>query len=555
MSTAERSLDDILRALQERAKELNCLYRVDEVLNRKDVDWSSALRELVQIVPRGWQYPDRCVARLTLEGRVFEPPDFQETAWGQHADIVFEGETAGEISIYYTERMPNADEGPFLKEERRLINAIAERVGYLLLQRQLRRAMPVPDDAAEERGPAGRWGVILDFLRSTDRTLLRRISRRMINHLCWNDVKDAERLLLEFAPEAPPLEIEGFQDNRPRTRAHLRDLDTLADTTFELASRHLSEDEVFACIQSWIKEDKASFLSSALENLDTPLQAIADALERFHSLSVTEDELPMAVQIGLRVALMRRFFTDQLEFVNLAKDYVTLEDFHDLVRRVVFLPQSHGKLGGKSAGLFLASRIVARSPEYQNVLGGIKVPKTWYVTSDGLLQFLQYNDLEDVYDHKYLEIDRDPPRVPVPRPALQDLQLPAGADEGPGRGPRRFRGPADHRAQLEPARGPRGLGLLRQVQEPVPGQPGQQARAAGGAPGRHRRGVRLGLRPRPHRVPRGAGPARRARGDGHHDPGGRRPAARAATSCPPSPAWPSPTTSSAGRRGSSARTA
>ena len=406
MSPAERSLDDILRALQERAKELNCLYRVDEILSRKDVDWSSALRELIQIMPRGWQYPDHCLARLTLEGRVFEPPEYQETPWAQHADIVFEGETVGKISVYYTERMPGADEGPFLKEERRLINAIAERIGYLLLQRQLRRALPAPGNGAKEPGLAGRWGVILDFLRSTDRTLLRRISRRMINHLCWNDVKDAERLLLEFAPEAPQLETDGPEANRPRTRAHLRDLDTLAATTFELAARHLSEEEVFACIQTWIKEDKASFLSSALENLDTPLQAIADAVERFHSLSVTEAELPMAVQIGLRVALMRRFFSDQLDLLNRAKDYVTLEDFHDLIRRIVFLPQSHGKLGGKSAGLFVASRIVARSPEYQNVLSGIKVPKTWYVTSDGLQQLLQYNHMEDVYDHKYREIDQ-----------------------------------------------------------------------------------------------------------------------------------------------------
>jgi hypothetical protein len=406
LSTAERSLDDILRALQERAKELNCLYRVDEVLNRRDVEWGSVLRELVQIIPRGWQYPDRCVARLRLEGRVFEPPDFQETPWSQHADVVFEGEKVGDVSVHYTERMPNADEGPFLKEERRLINAIAERIAYLLLQRQLHRALPVAEVAGADRGQTGRWGVIVDFLRSTDRMLLRRITRRMVNHLCWNGVKDAERLLLEFAPEAPPLEIEGLEDNRPQARARLRDLNSLAETTFDLASRHLSEEEVFGCIQTWIKEDKASFLSSALENLDTPLQEIADAVARFHSLSVTEDELPMAVQVGLRVALMRRFFSDQLDLLNRAKDYVTLEDFHDLIRRVVFLPQSHGKLGGKSAGLFVASRIVARSPEYQNVLSGIKVPKTWYVTSDGLQQLLQYNNMEDVYDHKYREIDQ-----------------------------------------------------------------------------------------------------------------------------------------------------
>jgi predicted nucleotidyltransferase len=406
MSTAERSLDDILRALQERAKELSCLYRVDEVLNRKDVEWTSALRELVQIIPRGWQYPDHCVARIQLEGRIFEPKSFEETPWGQHADIVFEGDNVGEISVYYTERMPNADEGPFLKEERRLINAIAERIGYLLLQRQLKRALPPADPGGDGRTRPGRWGVILDFLRSTDRTLLRRITRRMVNHLCWNGVKDAERLLLEFAPEAPPLEIEGLEDNRPLTRARLRDLESLAETTFDLASRHLSEEEVFACIQTWIKEDKASFLSTALENLDTPLQEIADAVARFHSLSVTEGELPMAVQVGMRVALMRRFFSDQLDLLNRARDYVTLEDFHDLIRRVVFLPQSHGKLGGKSAGLFVASRIVARSTEYQSILSGIKVPKTWYVTSDGLLQLLQYNNMEDVYDHKYREIDQ-----------------------------------------------------------------------------------------------------------------------------------------------------
>jgi len=126
---------------------------------------------------------------------------------------------------------------------------------------------------------------------------------------------------------------------------------------------------------------------------------------RFHSLSVTEEELPMAVQVGLRVALMRRFFSDQLDLLNRAKNYVSLEDFYDLIHRVVFLPQSHGKLGGKSAGLFVASQIVARSPEHQHVLSGIGVPKTWYVTSDGLQQLLQYNNMEDVYDHKYREID------------------------------------------------------------------------------------------------------------------------------------------------------
>ena len=64
----------------------------------------------------------------------------------------------------------------------------------------------------------------------------------------------------------------------------------------------------------------------------------------------------------LRAALVRRFLTDQLKFVNIAKVYLEVADFHELCQRIVYPPRSHGRIGGKAAGLFLASRIVARSP-------------------------------------------------------------------------------------------------------------------------------------------------------------------------------------------------
>ena len=163
-------MDEILRALQERAKELNCLYRVDEILNRTGIDQGDAMRELVESIPRGWQYPDACVVKVILEGRVFHRNGFTEDALGpERADPLRRARSRATLSVYYTERRPNADEGPFLKEERRLINTIAERIGYFLLQRKLRSVLP--EAQAGRSAPDGeqRWSVILDFLRGTDR--------------------------------------------------------------------------------------------------------------------------------------------------------------------------------------------------------------------------------------------------------------------------------------------------------------------------------------------------------------------------------------------------
>jgi GAF domain-containing protein len=48
------------------------------------------------------------------------------------SDINVQGETIGKVEVGYLEEKPERDEGPFLKEERRLINAIAERLGNII---------------------------------------------------------------------------------------------------------------------------------------------------------------------------------------------------------------------------------------------------------------------------------------------------------------------------------------------------------------------------------------------------------------------------------------
>ena len=133
----------------------------------------------------------------------------------------------------------------------------------------------------------------------------------------------------------------------------------------------------------------------------------------------------------LRVGLARRFLTDDLDFINTAKDYVEVFDFFDLAQRVISPPRSHGRLGGKAPGSFSPRRSSGSRRSFAELLGDIRIPKTWYVTSDGILNFIEYNELEDLYNRKYLEIDQVRREYPHVIQVFKNSQLLAGDREGP----------------------------------------------------------------------------------------------------------------------------
>ncbi len=407
MSPTSQPVNNIIEQLQERAKELHTLYKVHEITNQPDVSIDEVCRSLVDVLPPGFQYPSVCWARVTLDNRVVQPPRMVETPWVIRSDVFLSGQKAGSVEVFYTRQMPRADDGPFLKEERKLMDTIAERLGHFLMQRQLQATLRNWKSAMENlASPEKReWWVIIEFLRKTDQHLLLRISRRMLNYLCWNGIDEAQQLLQRFAADSIQPE-DGAEDNIPLRRKSIEDLLALTEDAFRIAATHLSEGEIVTCIQKWIKDDKSGFLVEAVENQCTSLTDIGQALERYHQLDVHDEDLSRAVQIGLRVSLSRRFFTEDVEFINIAKNYLEISDFHDLVTHIISPPASHGKLGGKSAGMLLASQIVRKSGEYSDQLSGIRVPKTWFIASDGLMSFVEYNQLEDVYNRKYLEIEQ-----------------------------------------------------------------------------------------------------------------------------------------------------
>ena len=415
MQSSDPSFDTILAALRERAKELQCLYRVDETLARGEAPMQEILEELVRVLPDGWQYPEVCQVRVRLDRRKAQSPGYVETPWSLTEAIEIEGEPAGELSVSYGEERPEADDGPFLREERRLVGAIVDRLKTFALQRRLRRAYRRHRSAIEAGASDEddrRWPVVLEFLRDTDRDLLFRIVRRLINRLRWDGIEEAEVLLQTLTPdsEGPRGTVD---DNQPIERRAVPFTDDLADRAFRLAVQHLSEDDLLRSVRAWIKEDRAAFLFEALESQGSPLTDVVDAIVRYRALNLEIDDLPGSVRTGLQVALLRRVFSDNPTFIRHARREVEVDDFFELAPRILCTSRGHGKLGGKSSGLFVAEQIVRRAAKVDAVLAEIKTPRTWYVASDGLLEFIRYNDLEDIYHRKYAELEQI--RIDYPR--------------------------------------------------------------------------------------------------------------------------------------------
>ena len=134
---AEESLQKKTYDLDERVKELSCLYNISNVIQKHDLSLQEILEGTVSFMPPAWQYPEITYARIILKGQTFETKSFKETAWKLTSNIAVGGRNAGTVEVFYLEEKPKRDEGPFLKEERSLIDSIAEYLERLVEHRQI----------------------------------------------------------------------------------------------------------------------------------------------------------------------------------------------------------------------------------------------------------------------------------------------------------------------------------------------------------------------------------------------------------------------------------
>ena len=126
---AEEALRKRTHDLGERIKELQCLYAITALVAKPGSSLEEICQGIVEVMPLAWRDPEIVCGRISLADRVFATLGFRETVWKQRADICVCGARVGALEVFYLTGKSARDEGPFLNEERNLLNAIAKLLG------------------------------------------------------------------------------------------------------------------------------------------------------------------------------------------------------------------------------------------------------------------------------------------------------------------------------------------------------------------------------------------------------------------------------------------
>lgn len=123
------------RHLRERVKELTLLHGAVRLLMGGTTADEDALDRLVRLLPRAWQHPTVCVARIVHGEAEVRTEGWEDGPWKLSSPVATADGRTGWVEVVYRQRMPDEDEGPFLTEERTLLDSLAEMVSAYLDRR------------------------------------------------------------------------------------------------------------------------------------------------------------------------------------------------------------------------------------------------------------------------------------------------------------------------------------------------------------------------------------------------------------------------------------
>ena len=123
--------------LVERAKELNCLYSIDDALKDTNIPLKDVINKIVNIIPEGWRYNDICVAEIKYGEIHSKSKNFKKSILKQTSKITIDNNILGEINVYYTK--PLRYQRIFLPEEQKLLNSIAQKLSFFINYQNLQK--------------------------------------------------------------------------------------------------------------------------------------------------------------------------------------------------------------------------------------------------------------------------------------------------------------------------------------------------------------------------------------------------------------------------------
>jgi len=369
------------QVLRERAKELECVYAVDGVLQDRMLTLPDMMRKLAEIIPTGFSNPGAARARISLWSNSYETPGFDGAEVIYRSPILIEEESVGEIAAGYRPELLT-EKCQLLSYEIKLMDTIARRISQLALGRQRELTL------------------LINMLRQLDPDMLLSIGEKLRVYLGHTVGKEAESSLWVGNSSSA---LYGEANAPMAAKPHNTDL--LARTLVEGAFSFLSQDTVFRLLNEWIREQRILALVKTVDRKDSSIIDILDAVRKYTDvmLSNTPDQTKQfsKTETWLISELTHRFLSDDEHLINLVLDNMSIPDFGPMIQRIIGSGRSMGNIGGKGAGLFIASQILRYAAQSDPLLQDIKIPRTWYIATDQIIDFLHYNKLEELNSYKY----------------------------------------------------------------------------------------------------------------------------------------------------------
>jgi len=207
--------------------------------------------------------------------------------------------------------------------------------------------------------------------------------------------------------------------NRPSSRLWAAgEKEVIHGMVIDLAIEHLTPEEVDEVVWAAHRRDEAQSLEVLARMPDVPLELVAEKVAQYASLP-GEDEDGGAGE-GTRVALIRRFVSDRVEYIRVAKRALTIGDLSWMLERAIGTEGGSGFVGGKAAGMLLAAAILRESGR----CGDVRIPETAFLLTDAYDALKEHNGLQHLQDHKYKPIDEIRRDFPAIREVIGNAEFP-----------------------------------------------------------------------------------------------------------------------------------
>lgn len=200
----EKEREQMLHNMAERNKELKCMYGVSESIRRHD-SLEGIFNDVVSLIPSGWQYPEITRAKIIYNGQKYASEPFDETKWKLTGSLVADGRQVGKIEVYYIQERPERDDGPFLKEERNLLESIAGTLSQAIQNKRAEEEIRYSKDKFAKAFQTSHYAITITrardgkfidvndaFTKISEYTREEALTNSSVGLELWNDRKDRD---------------------------------------------------------------------------------------------------------------------------------------------------------------------------------------------------------------------------------------------------------------------------------------------------------------------------------------------------------------------------